>query len=232
VRTIGLLLSSEAEPQAFKDGLHELGWIDGNTVKFERRFSADYRELSRLATELARVPVDIIFAGNAPAVRAAMDATRAIPIVMVSGDPVSAGFVASLARPGANVTGLAIMQTELSGKRLEILTQALPTGRRIAVLANPTNPSTPAMLRETEARARSLGVLRLRFDASAPVQLAGAVAAAARERADALVVLGDPMFNRNSRRLVDAAAQQRLPAIWEWRTIVEAGQQRSRALTP
>jgi putative ABC transport system substrate-binding protein len=115
------------------------------------------------------------------------------------------------------------MQTELSGKRLEILTQALPTARRVAVLANPTNPSTHAMLRETEARARSLGVLILRFEATAPDQLGAAVAAAARERADALAVLGDPMFNRNSRRLVEAAAQHRLPAIWEWRTIVEAG---------
>jgi putative ABC transport system substrate-binding protein len=223
VRTIGLLGTSKDGYPAFKEGLRELGWVEGNTVRFEGRLSADYRELPRLATELVRVPVDVIFAGNAPSVRAAMNATRAIPIVMVSGDPVSAGFVASLARPGANVTGLAIMQTELSGKRLEILTQALPTARRIAVLANPTNPSTPAMLRETEARARSLGVLVLRFEATAPDQLAGAVAAAARERADALAVLGDPMFNLNSRRLVEAAAQHRLPAIFEWREIVEAG---------
>ena len=223
LRTIGLLGSSTDGYRAFKEGLRGVGWIEGTTVRFEGRFSTDDRELFRLATELVRPPVDVIFAGNAPSVRAAMNATRTIPIVMVSGDPVSAGFVASLARPGANVTGLAIMQTELSGKRLELLTQALPVARRIAVLANPANPSTSAMLRETEARARSLGVQVLRFEATAPDQLAGAVAAAAREGADALAVLGDPMFNLNSRRLVQAAAQHRLPAIWEWRAIAEAG---------
>ena len=223
VRAIGLLGTSTDRYRVFKEGLRDLGWVEGHTVRFEERLTTDYRELPRLAKELVRVPVDAIFAGNAPSVRAAMNATRAIPIVMVSGDPVSAGFVTSLARPGANVTGLAIMQTDLSGKRLEILTQALPGAKRIAVLGNPANPSTPAMIRETEARARSLGVLVLRFEATAPDQLAGAIAAAARERADALAVLGDPMFNNNRRRLVEAAAQHRLPAIWEWRGTVEEG---------
>ena len=223
VRTIGLLGVRPEAHRAFEEGLRELGWVEGNTVRFERRVSADYRELSRLATELVRVPVDVIFAANAPSARAAMKATPTIPIVMVSGDPVSAGFVASLARPGANVTGLAIMHTELSGKRLELLTQAIPTARRIAVLANPTNPSTPAMLHETEVRAHALGVQLLRFEASTPAHLAGALAAAARARADALVALGDPMFSLNSERLVEAAAKHRLPAIWEWRWFVEAG---------
>jgi len=115
------------------------------------------------------------------------------------------------------------MHTDLSGKRLEILAQALPAARRIAVLGNPTNPSTSAMRRETETRARSLGVLVLRFEATTTDQLAGAVAAAARGRADALAVLGDPLFNLNRRRLVEAAAQHRLPAIWEWREFVEEG---------
>ena len=224
VRAIGLLGTGWPDRyRAFKGGIRDLGWVEGQTIRFEERFGADYRELPRLATELVRVPVDVIFAGNAPAVRAAMNATRAIPIVMVSGDPVSAGFVASLARPRGNVTGLAIMHTELSGKRLEILTQALPAARRIAVLGNPANPSTPAMLRETEARARALGVQVLRFEATAADQLAGAVGAAARERVDALAVMADPMFNRHRRRLVEAAAQHRLPAIWEWGEIVEAG---------
>ncbi len=223
VRAIGVLGSSGDGYRSFKEGLRELGWVDGHSVRFETRFSSDYPELTRLAAELVRTPVDVIFAGNAPSVRAAMKATRAIPIVMVSGDPVTAGFVASLGRPGGNVTGLAIMHTDLSGKRLEILTQAVPTATRIAVLSNPGNPSTSAMLRETEARARSLGVRVLRFEATAPDQLARAVAAAARDRADALAVLGDPMFNLNRQRLVEAAAQHRLPAVWEWREFVEAG---------
>jgi putative ABC transport system substrate-binding protein len=222
-RTIGLMGTSAGAQSALKDTLRQLGWIEGQTVRFEGRFSADYRELPRLAAELVRAGVDVIFARNAPSVRAAMSATQTIPIVMVSGDPVSAGFVASLARPGANVTGLAIMQTELSGKRLEILREALPAARRIAVLVNPTNPSAPAMLRETEARARALGLLAVRFEATTPDQLVAAVAEAARDRADALTVLGDPMFNRNSRRLVEAVAKHRLPAVWEWREIVVAG---------
>src|SRR5687768_8054170 len=104
-RVIGLLATARDAYHAFKETLRAIGWIEGPTVRFESRFSNDYGELSRLATELVRVPVDVIFAGNAPSVRAAMNATRAIPIVMVSGDPVTAGFVASLARPGANVTG-------------------------------------------------------------------------------------------------------------------------------
>jgi len=223
VRTIGLLGSRPEAFPPFEEGLRELGWVESNTVRIERRVNPDYRELPRLATELVRVPVDVIFAANAPSVRAAMKATRTIPIVIVSGDPVSAGFVASLARPGANVTGLAIMHPELSGKRLEVLTQALPGARRVAVLANPANPSTPAMLRETEARASALGIQLLRIEASASNQLADALAEAKRGRADALAVLGDPMFTANRRRLIEAAAQHRLPAIWEWREFVEAG---------
>ena len=222
-RTIGILASSTSRVRALEEGLRELGWVEGNTVKFERRLGVDYGGLSRLAKELVRVPVDVIFVGNAPAVRAAREATSTIPIVMVTGDPVSAGFVASLGRPGANVTGLAIMHTELSGKRLEILTQALPTARRIAVLANPENPSTPAMLDATERSASALGVRLLRFEAAAPEKAARALAAAARERADALVVLADPMFFSNRRRLVEAATQHRLPSMWEWREYVEAG---------
>jgi putative ABC transport system substrate-binding protein len=222
-RTIGILASAASRVLAFEEGLRELGWVEGNTVRFERRLGVDYREYLRLAKELVRVPIDVIFVGNAPAVRAAREATSTIPIVMVTGDPVSSGFVASLARPSANVTGLAIMHTELSGKRLEILAQALPTARRIAVLANPENPSTPAMLDATERSASALGIRLLRFEAAAPEKAASALAAAAREHADALVVLGDPMFFSNRRRLVEAATQHRLPSMWEWREYVEAG---------
>ena len=222
-RTIGILASSASRVRTLEEGLRELGWVEGTTVKFERRFGVEYRDYLRLAKELVRIPVDVIFVGNAPAVRAAREATSTIPIVTVTGDPVSAGFVVSLARPGANVTGLAIMHTELSAKRLEILAQALPAARRIAVLANPNNPSTPAMLDATETSAGALGVRLLRFEAAAPEQAASALAAAARERADALAVLADPMFFSNRRRLVEAATQHRLPSMWEWREYVEAG---------
>jgi putative ABC transport system substrate-binding protein len=181
------------------------------------------RATLRMPAELIRIPVDVIFAGNAASTRAAMEATRAIPIITVSADPVSTGFVASLARPGANVTGLAIMHTELSGKRLEILTQALPTARRIALLVNPANPSTPAVRRETEARALAIGVKLLLFEVSAPERVAKVMAAVAKEHPDALVVQGDPLFTVTRPQLLEAAARHRLLAMWELRGFVEAG---------
>jgi ABC-type uncharacterized transport system substrate-binding protein len=223
IRAVGILTSRPARSQPLEEGLRELGWVEGKTVRFERRFSVDYHELPRLAEELVRSPVDVIFTGYSPGVRAAMSATRTIPIIMVTGDPVHAGFITSLARPGWNVTGVAIMQTELSGKRLEILTQVLPAARLIAVLANPGNPGTKAMLHETEARAGGLGVQLLHVEAANPDRFADVLAEAARKRPDALVVLGDPLFTVNSRRLVEAAARYRLPAMWEWREFVEAG---------
>jgi putative ABC transport system substrate-binding protein len=129
-----------------EQALQELGWLEGQNIAVERRFSQDYDRLAEFARDLVRLQVDVIVAGNAPAVRAAKTATQTIPIVMApTGDPVSAGFVSSLARPGGNITGVAIMHTELSGKRLEFLTAAVPGVKRVAILANPKNPSTPAM---------------------------------------------------------------------------------------
>jgi putative ABC transport system substrate-binding protein len=221
VRTIGTIAHGPA--RSFEDGLRDLGWVEGKNVRFERRMSTDNQKLSHFAAELVRIPVDVIFAGNAASTRAAMEATRAIPIITVSADPVSTGFVASLARPGANVTGLAIMHTELSGKRLEILTQALPTARRIALLVNPANPSTPAVRRETEARALAIGVKLLLFEVSAPERVAKVMAAVAKEHPDALVVQGDPLFTVTRPQLLEAAARHRLLAMWELRGFVEAG---------
>jgi putative ABC transport system substrate-binding protein len=223
LRRIGILTSRRERSRPLEEGLRELGWVEGKTARFERRFTIDYQELSGLARELVRLPVDVIFTGYSPDVRAAMDATRTIPIIMVAGDPVSTGFISSLSRPGGNVTGLAIMTTELSGKRLEILTQAVPTARIIAVLANPGNPPTRATIHEIEARARALGVQLIRFEATDRERLVDVLAEAARKRPDALLVLPDPLFTLNSRRLVEAAAQHRLPAMWEWREFVEAG---------
>jgi len=221
IRTIGII--GHTRPSSFEEGLRELGWVEGKNVRFEQRISTDNQRLAHFAAELSRIPVDVIFAGNAASTRAAMEATRAIPIITVSADPVSTGFVASLARPGANVTGLAIMHTELSGKRLEILTQALPTARRIALLVNPANPSTPVVRRETEARALAIGVKLILFEASAPERVAKVMAAVAKERPDALVVQGDPLFFVTRQQLLEAAARHRLPAMWELRGFVEAG---------
>jgi len=222
IPTVGILTSRAERSRPLEEGLRELGWVEGKNVRFERRFTLDYQELPRFVRELLRVPVDVIFTVYGPGIRAAMDATRTIPIVGMSGDPVSQGYVTSLARPGGNVTGLAIQGRELSGKRLEILTQALPKARLMAVLANPET-STKAMLHETEARASTLGVRLLHFEAAHPDRFSDVLAEVARKHPDALVVLSDPMFTRNSRRLVEAVARHRLPSMWEWRDFVDDG---------
>jgi putative ABC transport system substrate-binding protein len=221
VRTVGSIAHTSSLP--FEERLRELGWVEGKNVRFERRTSTDNNKLAQFAIELSRIPVDVIFAGNAASTRAAMEATQTIPIITVSADPVSTGFVASLARPGANVTGLAIMHTEVSAKRLEILTQVLPTARRVAFLVNPTNPSTPAIRRETEARARAMGVTLVPFEVSAAERVEKVMAAVAKARPDALVVQGDPLFHVTRQQLLEAAARHRLPVMWESRLWVEAG---------
>src|SRR5262252_4083216 len=137
VRAIGIV--GHTKTIGFEEALRELGWVEGKNVRFERRLTTDTRMLAQFAAELVRLRVDLIFAGNAPATQATAAATRTIPIITVSADPVVAG-VASLARPGTNVTGLAF--TQPMGKRLEILTQSLPSARRVALIANPSNPST------------------------------------------------------------------------------------------
>ena len=223
IPTVGILTSRAERSRPLEEGLRELGWVEGKNVRFERRFTLDYQELPRFVRELLLVPVDVIFTLYGAGIEAAMDATRTIPIVGMTGDPVSAGYVTSLARPGGNVTGLTIQGRELSGKRLEILTQALPKARLMAVLANPQVPSTKAMLHETQARASALGVRLLHFEAAHPDRFSDVLAEVARKRPDALVVLSDPMFTRNGRRLVEVVARHRLPSMWEWRDFVDDG---------
>jgi len=190
VRTIGILGHTTAS--AFEEGLRELGWVEGKNVRFERRTSTDPREVARFAGELVRISVDVIFAGNASATQAAVEATRSIPIVTVSADPVKTGAASSLARPGTNVTGFAI--TQLTGKRLELLVEALPTARHVAFLANPTNPNAREFRRDAETVARAKGVNLLYFEVSAPERIEGVIAAVAKARPDAFVAAGDPLF--------------------------------------
>ena len=219
VRTIGTLGHTKAS--SFEEGLRELGWVEGKNVRFERRLSTDPKELARFAAELARMPVDVIFAGNAPATRAAVEATRAIPIITVSADPVTTGVAASLARPGANVTGVAY--TQLTGKRLELLVQAVPTARRVAFLSNPTNPNTREFRREAQTVANALGIKLLGFEVSVPDKIGSVMAAVAKARPDAFLTASDSLFFMIHERLIEAVARHRLPAMWEFRGFVEAG---------
>jgi len=219
VPTVGILVHVSAD--GFEAALGELGWVDGKNVKFERRKASDDHTLARFAGELSRLPVRVIFAGNAAATRAAVNATRTIPIVTVSADPVVAGVAASIARPGANVTG--ISYTQPMGKRLEILKQALPKARRVGLLVNPTNPGTPAMRRETDDAARAIGITLLPFEARAPAELTGVMTTIARAKVDAFLCGSDPVFYVGHQDLVRAAVRHRIPAMWEFRGYAEAG---------
>jgi putative ABC transport system substrate-binding protein len=229
---IGLLGGSTPKsPEAahiwngFFQGLRELGYVEGVHYVFEGRFYEDKLErLPALAAELARLPVDVIVAGAAPAPEAARRATSTIPIVMANhGDPVGSGLVASLARPGGNVTGLSVVNVEMWGKRLQLLKETVPGLSRVAVLSNPTNPQNALDFREVERAARSLQVQVKVLEAQTPNELVGAFDAATKERADALILLGGSMFFAERVRLTELAARSRLPAIYGTREFTEAG---------
>jgi putative ABC transport system substrate-binding protein len=205
--------------------LRDLGYVEGRDIRFEiRGANEDFERLPDLAADLVRSGVDLIVAVSSPAIRAAENATSTIPIVMVSGtDPVAGLFVASLARPGGNVTGVTTYLPELAGKRLEVLRECLPGLRRVAVLANLRNPSSAAEARETEAAARTMALEIQVADARLPEQYPDAFASMTRGGARAVFVTTDPVLSSNRERIMQLAASHRLPAIYEWPEIVEAG---------
>jgi putative tryptophan/tyrosine transport system substrate-binding protein len=208
----------------FLEGLRQLGYAEGQNIVIERRFSeARYERLPALAAELVRLKVDVIVAAAYTA-EAAKGATPTIPIVMTNhGDPVGRLLVASLARPGGNVTGLSGQSPDLVGKQLQLLKEAVPRLSRVAVLSNPTHPSHLLFLREAEVAARSLKVGLQISEARAPTEFAGAFSAATKESAGALLVLPDPMFFGQRTRIVELAAQSRLPLMGTGTEYAEAG---------
>ncbi|MBI4610414.1 MAG: ABC transporter substrate-binding protein [Candidatus Rokubacteria bacterium] len=217
------LASSRTE--AFVQGLREFGYIEGQNITIEWRLSevpAD--RLSELAAELVRLKVDVIVTGGTPAAFAARKATSTIPIVMSSvGDPVATGLVATLARPGGNITGLSLVSPDLAGKRLELIKESVPGLSRVAILVNLANPIQKVVLGQTEVAARSLGMQLQPVDVRDPRELESAFAAMAKRRAGAVIVPFDPIFFSNRRRIVDLAAKSRLPAIYFDKGYVEAG---------
>jgi putative ABC transport system substrate-binding protein len=210
---------------AFIQGLRELGYVEGRNITIEFRSSdGKYERLPELAAELVRLKVDVIVAPAGQNVVAAQRATRTIPIVM-SGltDPVESGLVASLARPGGNVTGLSGFSTEIVGKQLELLKEMAPKVSRVAILWNPANQSHPLLLREAEAAARLLRVQIQTLEVRGPDDFEPAFAAVTRERAGALLVAADGMFLLHRARIADLAAKTRLPAMYGLREYVDAG---------
>ena len=229
LRRIGFLASgsvSSPATGAFRQGLHELGWIEGKNIVIDYRFAESrFDRLPDLAAELVRLKVEIIVAGPTPAAVAAKKATGTIPIVMWSvGDPVGLGLIASLARPGGNVTGVSFtVGTETYGKWLDLLKEIVPKARRVAVLSNPANPSHAGAITEAKVAARSLGVHLQLLEARSPSEFEGAFAAMSKERVAALLVLADTVFLVQRARLADLAAKSRLPSMYGLREHVEAG---------
>ena len=211
---------------AFRQGLGERGWIEGKDFVAEYRWAEGRLErLPSLAAELVSHKVDLIVAGSPVAARVAKQATSTIPIVMVYVfDPVGVGIVASLARPGGNVTGVAFgAGPEIVGKYLELLKEVIPSVSRVAVLMNPDSPSSPVLLSQTQAAARTLAVTLQLLEARKPDDFGGAFNAMTRERAGAVLVLPHPFIFAHARRIVDLAAKNRLPTMYPFREFVEAG---------
>jgi putative tryptophan/tyrosine transport system substrate-binding protein len=200
--------------EAFRQGLHELKYVEGKNIVIEWRSAEGKRDrLPSLAAELVRLKVDIIVTAGPPATRSAKEATVTIPIVMAQdGDPVASGFVASLARPGGNITGLSNLAPELSGKRLELLKEIVPRLSRVAVLGNSTNPTNAQVLKQTELAAGTFGVRLQYLDVLDPKDIETAFRAASKERADAVLMMvsGGVVLSQLT-QVVELAAKSRLP---------------------
>jgi putative tryptophan/tyrosine transport system substrate-binding protein len=216
---------SEEWHQAFRQGLHNLGWVEGATVRIEYRFADGRSErLPGLVAELVNLKVAIIVAAVATDALAAAQATKTIPIVMASaGDPVAAGLVRSLARPGGNITGLTQISTDLAAKRLELLKEVAPEAARVAVLWNPEDASSVLSWREIQDPARQLGFELHSLQVRENAQLDAAFASATGAHDSAITVLPAPIFVDNRKRIADFAAANRLPSVFHLPEFVHVG---------
>jgi putative ABC transport system substrate-binding protein len=231
VYRVGVLTNKASDPaetrlwQAFRSGLRERGWIEGQNILIEfRATEGDTARLPELATDLVRLKMDLIVARASIFVQPAKDATSSIPIVFLShADPVGTGHVASLAKPGGNITGLAVLMTDLAPKGVELLISAVPVAKRIAVLWNPDTPSHTPALKAVEEAGRALRVQVQPVGARTAAALEGAFAAIARARAQAVMVLGAAMFLAERQRVAHLAIKHRLPTMSSLKDAVEAG---------
>jgi putative ABC transport system substrate-binding protein len=230
VPRIGVLLPGTAasfalRTKALLEGLRDLGYVEGQTIAIEWRWGQDRVEgLADLAADLVGRNVDVIVTGGTPAAKALKTATGTIPIVMaIIGDPVAAGLVDSLARPGGNATGFSIVAPELSGKRLELLKEIVPELSPVAVMLNTRNPQSQFELTEMQAAARAMGLQLHPVQVSPEDTLEGAFAGMSTASVRALVILTDPIFFSQRKTIVDLAARSRLPAMYFFQEFAEAG---------
>jgi putative tryptophan/tyrosine transport system substrate-binding protein len=209
----------------FREGLRELGYLEGQNIAFEYRYAAGLPDrLVLVAAELARRPVDLFATFGTPTTVAAKRATTTIPIVMIGiGDPVGAGLVPNLARPGGNITGNTILGPDLAGKRLQLLKEAIPSLSRVAFLWNPDNASHPAQLAEMQAAVETIGLRLLPVAVRGSDELANALAEMMRERPDAFVMTNDPLHQLSIVTIIDFLADNRLPGMFPTREVVMAG---------
>jgi len=215
-----------ARYEAFRQGLRDLGYVEKKNIVIEYRYAEEKLDLLKeFAAELARLKVDVIVTGGSIATRAAKETTVTIPIVMTQdGDPVGNGFVASLARPGGNITGLSSLSSELNGKRLELLKEIIPKLSRVAVLRTSTQPGSAQRLRETELAAGAFGVKLQYLDVLSSKDIETAFRAAVKGRAEAVLMMASGGVSRAHRtHVVDLAVKSRLPAIYSRREDAEAG---------
>ena len=226
---IGFLGATSSSPvsartEAFRQGLRELGYVEGKNIVIEARYTdARPERLDDLAAELIRLKVDIIMAQGGQSIRAAQNATKTIPIVMIAvSDPVSLGFVASLARPGGNITGLSTQAPELGGKRLELLKEIVPKLSRVAVLGDRNSPGYGPQKREIEVAAPALG-LKLQIVEPGPKDLESAFSTITKERAGALIVLQGPLTGSYRKQIVELAVKSRLLTTYPESEFVEIG---------
>jgi putative tryptophan/tyrosine transport system substrate-binding protein len=217
--------TNAARIEAFRQGLRELGYVEGKNIVIEYRWAEGKTErLPALAAELVRLKVDVIVTAGPPPTRAAKEATSTIPIVMgFDNDPVGNGFVASLARPSGNITGLATLAPEISGKQLELLKEILPRLSRMAVFGTSTQPGTAQALRETELAAGAFGVQLQYLDVLGPKDIETAFQAARKGPADAVLVLSSAVIFSQRTQIADLAVKNRLPVIFPQSEYVEDG---------
>jgi putative tryptophan/tyrosine transport system substrate-binding protein len=228
---VGLLLLFGAPGQpsslvdAFRGGLSDLGYVEGQTVLIDYRWAeGQEHRLADHAADLVRLKVAVIVAPGTPATMAARAATRTIPVVMTNvGDPVASGIVASLARPGGNVTGLSLLDADLDGKRIELLKEAVPHLSRLAILWSANDPGMTLAFGRVETATKALGITLQNLAVREPAEFPRAFEAASAARAEALFVTAQPFTNQHRAQILDLVAKHRLPAIYTLRSFVDAG---------
>ena len=225
---IGFLrVGSSADPhvEGFRQGLRELGYVDGRNIAIEYRFTEGKDDrLAEFAADLVRLKVDLIVGGGTRAIIAVKNATQTIPIVMgAASDPVGTGLVASLPRPGGNITGLSLLSPELSGKRLELLKEMVPKVFRIGLLSDTGSAATVPILKESQEAARALGLRVQVIEVRSPNDFDSAFTAVKKERVDALNVLNSAVLNVRRKTIVEFATKNRLPAIYADNNFIDAG---------